>query len=106
MTLLLTHSICAHPAFLGHTTVCLDMFKLKIHITLAWGTKCGKGANNGTIHGPAGPIEVTESATSGPGGPPAAAITGPGGPIMGGESAHPVFDWEKKPTFKPKLTCA
>jgi len=42
------------------------------------------GTNYGTIHGPAGPIKATKSATSGPGGQPAAAITGPGGPIMGG----------------------
>ena len=42
------------------------------------------GTNYGAIHGPAGPFKATESATSGLGGPPAAAITGPGGPIMGG----------------------
>ena len=42
------------------------------------------GTNYGAIHGPPGPIKVTESATNGPGGPPAAAITGPGGLIMGG----------------------
>ena len=42
------------------------------------------GTNYGAIHGPARPFKATESATSDPGGPPAAAITGPGGPIMGG----------------------
>jgi len=42
------------------------------------------GTNYGTIHGPAGLIKATKSATSGPEGQPAAAITGPGGPIMGG----------------------
>ena len=42
------------------------------------------GTNYGAIHSPARPIKATGSATSGPGGPPAAAITGPGGPIIGG----------------------
>ena len=42
-----------------------------------------EGTNYGTIHGPARPIKATKSATSGPGGQPAAATTG-----LGDRSLH------------------